>query len=137
NTLKPWQQRMHEIIYEADTREGKLFDLVLLVLILFSITVVMLESVKSIYAKFGDELIVIEWIITILFTIEFIARIACIAKPFKYIFSFYGVVDILSLLPSYIGLFISGSHHSLSVIRSLRLLRIFRVLKLARYIGEA
>ncbi len=138
NTLKPWQNKMHEVIYEADTPSGKLFDIVLLFLIVVSIVVVMLESVPSIFSKHGDELELVEWIITILFTIEFIARLVCIKKPFKYIFSFYGIVDLLSLLPSYLGLFISGSQsHSLAVIRSLRLLRIFRILKLARYIGEA
>jgi voltage-gated potassium channel len=135
--LRPWQRKMHEIIYEADTVGGKLFDIVLLVLILISILVVMLESVKSIDLKHGAVLIVVEWAITILFTIEFFARLICIEKPIRYVFSFYGIVDVLSLLPSYIGIFVSGSHHSLSVIRSLRLLRIFRVLKLARYIGEA
>lgn len=136
NTLKPWQNRMHEIIYEADTPSGKLFDIILLILIVISVAAVMLESVPSIYEKHGLALERIEWGVTILFSLEFIARLICIKKPKAYILSFYGLVDLLSLLPSYLGLFIVESH-SLSVIRTLRLLRIFRVLKLARYIGEA
>jgi len=139
NKLRPWQVKMHEIIYEADTPAGKLFDVLLLILIVISIIAVMLESIQSIDLKYGKELNTLEWVITILFSLEFIARISCIAKPFKYIFSFYGIVDILSLLPSYLGFFFveGGGHSSLSVIRSLRLLRVFRILKLARYIGEA
>ena len=135
--LKPWQEKMHEVIYEADTPAGKIFDLLLLVMIVISIVAVMMESIKSINFKYGYELNVLEWIITALFSLEFIARLACISKPMKYVTSFYGIVDILSILPSYIGIFVAGNHTSLSVIRSLRLLRIFRILKLARYIGEA
>jgi voltage-gated potassium channel len=136
-SLRPWQEKMHEIIYEADTPAGKLFDLLLLFLIVISIVAVMLESIKGINIKYGEQLNTLEWIITALFTLEFVARISCIAKPMKYVLSFYGIVDILSILPSYIGIFVAGNHSSLSVIRSLRLLRIFRILKLARYIGEA
>jgi voltage-gated potassium channel len=135
-TLKPWQNKMHEVIYEADTPAGKLFDIILLIVIAISITVVMLESVPSISVKYGDKLIVLEWISTILFSIEYIARLSCIGSPWKYVRSFYGVVDLLSILPTYLGLFISGTQ-SLTVIRSLRLLRIFRILKLAQFIGES
>lgn len=137
DTLKPWQVKMHEVIYEADTPSGKLFDLLLLALIVISVVAVMLESIKSIDLKYGYELHLLEWVITALFTLEFVARIACIANPMRYVFSFYGIVDMLSILPSYMGIFVAGNHSSLSVIRSLRLLRIFRILKLARYIGEA
>ncbi|MCB9195578.1 MAG: ion transporter [Flavobacteriales bacterium] len=136
NKLKPWQNKMHEVIFEADTFAGKLFDIVLLIFIVLSVSVVMLESISSVHIKYGTELYVLEWGITILFTLEFIARLLCVHKPIRYIFSFYGVVDLLALLPSYIGVFVTGTH-SLSVIRSLRLLRIFRILKLAHYIGEA
>jgi voltage-gated potassium channel len=135
-TLKPWQNKMHEVIYEADTPAGKLFDIILLIVIVISITVVMLESVPSISVKYGDKLIVLEWILTILFSIEYIARLSCIGSPWKYVTSFYGIVDLLSILPTYLGLFISGTQ-SLTVIRSLRLLRIFRILKLAQFIGES
>lgn len=133
--LKPWQNKMHEIIYEAHTPAGKLFDIVLLILILLSITAVMLESVPSIFRKYGDELIVIEWCITILFTLEYFARLMCIQKPIRYVLSFYGIVDLLSILPSYLGLFVNEAH-SLTIIRTLRLLRVFRILKLMRFVKE-
>lgn len=127
---------MHEVIFEADTFSGKLFDIILLLLIAVSVVAVMMESVPAIHLKYGDILNKLEWGITILFSIEFIARLLCVGKPLKYVFSFYGIVDLLALLPSFLGLFITGTH-SLSVIRSLRLLRIFRILKLVQYIGEA
>jgi len=135
---KPWsfRDRLHEIIFEADTRAGKFFDIVLLWAILLSVTVAMLDSVKDISRDYGDALFIIEWSFTILFTIEYIARIIAIEKPWKYIFSFYGIVDLLSIIPTYLGLFVVD-YSSLSVIRTIRLLRIFRILKLARYIKEA
>jgi len=134
--LSPWQQKLHEIIFEADTRAGKWFDIILLVLILMSVTTVMLESVNSIALLYGDELRLLEWIFTILFTLEYIARLVSIGKPLKYIFSFYGIIDFISIIPTYLGIFISGTH-TLSIIRSIRLLRVFRILKLAQFIGEA
>ncbi len=127
---------MHEVIFEADTYAGKLFDIILLLMIIVSIISVMLESVPDLGQKYGRELFIAEWTITILFSIEFVARILCVRKPWKYVTSFYGLVDLLSILPAYLGLFVSGTH-SLSVIRSLRLLRVFRILKLARFMGEA
>jgi len=130
------QKQLHTIIFEADTRAGKLFDVVLLWAILISIIVVMLESVNSIQLRYSSEIKIIEWSFTILFTLEYIARIISVKKPLKYIFSFYGIIDLLSILPTYFGLFITGTH-SLSVIRSIRLLRIFRILKLARYVKAA
>ncbi|CAG5085259.1 ion transporter [Parvicella tangerina] len=136
NGLKPWQNKMHEVIFEAETKAGKLFDIVLLIVIVISIVVVMLESVPSLSRNYGSELFVLEWIITIVFSLEYIARILCVGNPMKYIFSFYGVVDFLSIIPTYIGIFVTGTH-SLSVIRSLRLLRIFRILKLSQFLGEA
>ena len=131
-----WRNRLHEIIFEADTKAGKLFDIILLILILGSISVVMLESVDSIRAKYGELLNTFEWGLTVLFSIEYIARIVSIKRPLKYIFSFYGIIDLLSILPTYLGLFITGAS-SMAAIRSIRLLRVFRILKLARYIKEA
>ncbi|WP_046757195.1 ion transporter [Kordia jejudonensis] len=131
-----WKSKLHEIIYEADTPAGKLFDVILLILILASILLVMLESVNEFATKHGDFLNIAEWVITILFTIEYFARIISIKKPTKYIFSFYGIIDLLSTVPKYLSLFIIGSQ-SLIALRALRLMRIFRVLKLARYIGES
>ncbi|WP_341214852.1 ion transporter [uncultured Wocania sp.] len=128
--------KLHEIIYEADTPEGKLFDVVLLITILASILLVMLESVNSIDKNFHDFLNISEWIITILFTIEYIARIITVRKPLNYIFSFYGIVDLLSTIPKYISL-IFGGVHALAALRALRLLRVFRILKLARYLGAS
>lgn len=131
-----WKHRLHEIIYEADTPSGKLFDVILLIAILASILFVMLESVPSINAKYGDFLNIAEWIITILFSIEYILRIVAVKKPWKYVFSFYGVIDLLSTIPKYVSLVLVGSHN-LAALRALRLLRVFRILKLARYIGES
>lgn len=131
-----WKERWHEIIYEADTKEGKLFDLVLLGLILLSIAVVMLESVESIQKEYTLALNIAEWIITIFFTLEFIARILVVEKPKKYAFSFYGIIDFLSTIPKYLDLIIGNSKY-LVAIRVFRLLRVFRILKLVRYVGEA
>lgn len=136
NGLRPWQNKMHEVIFEAETFAGKAFDIVLLIVIVIAIIVVMLESVPSINKVYGTELLVLEWVITIVFTLEYIARILCVGNVRKYIFSFYGIVDLLSIIPTYIGVFVTGTH-SLSVIRSLRLLRIFRVLKMGQFLGEA
>ncbi len=129
-----WQKKLHEIIYEADTKAGKLFDIVLLCLIIASITLVMMESVRDYDQKYHDFFNISEWIITILFTIEYILRIISVNKPKKYIFSFYGIIDLLSTAPKYVSLIIGGGHY-LAAIRALRLLRVFRILKLARYVG--
>ncbi|MFN4234845.1 MAG: ion transporter [Bacteroidia bacterium] len=136
NGLKPWQNKLHEIIFEADTPSGKYFDILLLYLILLSVAAVMLESVASIREKHGYWLNIIEWIVTIAFSIEYILRIISVKRPLNYITSYYGIIDLLSILPSYIGLFFVQSHY-LTVIRSLRLLRVFRVLKLSHYIKES
>ena len=129
----PWKNKLHEIIYEADTPAGKLFDVVLLFVILLSIVLVMLESVDEIGATYFSILDSLEWVITILFTLEYIARIVCVKNPKAYIFSFYGIIDFLSTVPKYLSLFIVGTH-SLVIIRALRLLRVFRILKLTRLI---
>lgn len=133
---KNWKAKLHEVIYEADTKAGKLFDIILLILIVASIILVMLESVDSFEKKYGNFLDIAEWIVTILFTLEYFARIISIKKPQEYIFSFYGVVDFLSTIPKYLSLFLVGSH-SLVAFRALRLMRVFRILKLARFIGES
>ncbi|WP_297086840.1 ion transporter [uncultured Draconibacterium sp.] len=126
------KQKIYEIIFEADTPSGKFFDVSLLVVIILSVALVMLESVPGIRQNHQELLHGMEWGITIIFTIEYLLRIAIVDKPFRYIFSFYGIIDLLSVLPTYIGLVVVGSH-SLVVIRILRLLRIFRILKLTRY----
>ncbi len=133
---KGWKETLHEIIYEADTPAGKLFDVVLLIVIIASIIFVMLESVESIDNKYHDFLNTSEWVITILFSIEYIARIITVKKPIKYITSFYGVIDLLSTIPKYLSL-IFGGVHALAALRALRLLRVFRILKLARYLGAS
>ncbi|MGB5321702.1 ion transporter [Lutimonas sp.] len=132
--IDSWRSKWHEIIYEADSREGKIFDIVLIVAILFSIVLVMLESVKELDARFHDFFNISEWVITILFTIEYTLRIITVKKPKQYIFSFYGIIDLLSTIPKYISLFIGGAH-ALVALRALRLLRIFRILKLVRFVG--
>ena len=133
---KNWQVKLHEIIYGTDTPAGKLFDVVLLFVIITSILLVMLESVNSIDIKYHNLLKTIEWVITILFSLEYIARIITVEKPYKYIFSFYGIVDFLSTIPKYIT-FIFGGIHALAALRALRLLRVFRILKLTRYLGAS
>lgn len=134
--MKKWQHRLHSIIYEADTSEGKLFDVLLLITILLSVIFVVLESVTSIDAQYHDFLFTAEWIVTILFTIEYVLRIICVQRPWSYIFSFYGVIDLISTLPMYLTLLFIGTQ-SLVALKALRLLRVFRILKLTPYIGES
>lgn len=131
-----WKRKLHDIIYEADTPAGKLFDVILLIAIIASIVLVMLESIQSFDEKFHGFLNFSEWIITILFSIEYIARVITVKKPLKYITSFYGIIDLLSTIPKYISLLFGGIH-ALAALRALRLLRIFRILKLARYLGAS
>lgn len=133
NNLK---NKLHTIIYEADTPMGKLFDVVLLILILVSVILVMLESVASIDTHYHDFLYFGEWVITIFFTIEYILRIITVKKASNYIFSFYGIIDFLSTIPLYLSFILAGSNALLAV-RALRLLRVFRILKITRYMGEA
>jgi voltage-gated potassium channel len=130
------QDRIHEIIFEADTPAGKAFDVALLVVILVSILAVCLESVTAIRVRYGPWLRALEWIITILFTVEYVLRLYSVRQPWRYALSFYGIVDLLSILPTYLSLFIAGTQ-SLLVIRALRLLRVFRILKLVHFVGEA
>jgi voltage-gated potassium channel len=131
-----WQARLHEIIFEADTPAGKAFDLALLVAIVLSVLAVLLESVSSIREQYGPLLRATEWFFTILFTVEYLLRLICVGRPIRYARSFYGIIDLLAILPTYLSFLIAGSQ-SLIVIRALRLLRVFRVLKLAHFVGEA
>lgn len=130
------RKKLHEIIYEADTPFGKLFDLFLLVLIVISIAAVMLESMSEVQYKYGKELEIIEWVITIFFTLEYIARIIAVKRPLKYIFSTYGLIDLMATLPAYIDLLFPGLHFLLSI-RAIRLLRVFRILKLGHFVGAS
>lgn len=130
--LRPWQLKVQEIIYGTYTKAGKRFDILLLILILLSIVVVMLESVSYLNLKYRLTFIGIEWVITVLFTIEYILRIISLRKPLSYVFSFMGIVDLLSILPSYLSLLVDGTE-SLMLLRSIRFLRIFRILRLSRY----
>ena len=132
-----WRTRLHEIIFEADTHAGKVFDIALLIAILLSVLVVMLESVKDIKTSYTTLLTTAEWVFTILFTIEYVLRLICVRKAHRYALSFFGIVDLLAILPMYLALVFTGGAYSLMVIRLLRLLRVFRILKLARYLSEA
>ena len=133
--LSPWQLKLHEIIYEADTPAGKWFDILLLLFIVASALFVMLESVKGLPEYWYRFFTCAEWVITILFTIEYILRIISIKKPKHYILSFYGLVDLVAIFPLYLSLLISGTG-ALATLRALRLLRVFRILKITRYIKE-
>jgi len=131
-----WKHKLHEVIYEADTHAGKFFDIVLFILIILSVVLVMLESVHHIDEEHHRILLTLEWIITIFFSLEYVARIISIKKPWKYIFSFYGVIDFISTIPIYLSYILAGSQVLLAV-RAFRLLRVFRILKLVKFIGEA
>lgn len=130
------KQKLRQIIFEAETPGGKIFDLVLLIVILFSTLLVVIESIPSVHHQYGPILEKLEWVITIIFTFEYFLRIYCINQPKSYIFSFYGLIDLLAVLPSYLGLLLA-SHYPLTVIRAFRFLRIFRILKLGRFLVEA
>lgn len=131
-----WRERIHVIIEGTDTRLGRAFDLLLLVAIVASVMVVMLDSVLALQLQYGELFNVLEWVFTILFTIEYGLRLFSAPNRLRYALSFYGIVDLLSLLPSYLSLFISGIQYLL-VIRVLRILRIFRILKLMTYMQQA
>lgn len=136
STDSGWKNKLYKIIFEADTPGGKVFDIFLLLLISLSVIAVLLNSVESINILYGKLLFFFEWLFTFIFTIEFFLRVLCVKKISKYIFSFFGIIDILAVFPNYITLFISGIS-SLIVFRVFRLLRIFIVFKLGRYIGQA
>lgn len=128
--------KIYEVIFGVDTPSGKLFDVLLLVFILISVLAVVLESVKPLSDKYHTVFFVLEWSLTILFSIEYGLRLYSVGKPLQYATSFFGVIDLISILPTYLSLLLPGSH-MLLVVRALRLLRIFRILKLARYLREA
>ncbi len=136
DTSPGWRHRLHEIIFEADTPAGKAFDVALLLAISLSVLTVLLESVDAIDARYHTTLVAAEWIFTILFSIEYVLRLICVRKPHRYALSFFGIIDLLAVLPTYLSLLIPGAQQLL-VIRALRLLRAFRVFKLSRYLSEA
>lgn len=131
-----WRDQVFDIIYKTDSKAGKAFDVLLILSILLSVGAVMLDSIERINNRHGYWLSAVEWFFTILFTIEYVTRIWVNPKPLKYIFSFYGMVDLLSIVPSYLAIMIPGTNEFL-VIRILRVLRIFRVLRLSTYIHQA
>ena len=128
--------KINEVIFGIQTKWGKRFDITLLVLIILSVVAVTLESIADINDKFYFELHVLEWFLTIIFTIEYLLRIYCIENPKKYIFSFYGIIDFLAIVPTYLAIFFTGGKY-FAVIRAIRLLRVFRILKLGRFLSEA
>ena len=132
----PWRDRWNEIIFGHETFAGRLFDIILLVVILLSVLTVLLESVRSIREAHGQLLEIAEWVFTLLFTIEYVARLATAKNAARYARSFFGIVDFLAIGPIYLSLFF-GVTHSFAVFRALRLLRVFRILKLTQFIGEA
>jgi len=136
NNVQRWQAQLCRVIFGSDTPLGRVFDVVLIASILLSVLIVMLDSVKSVAAEYGELLHAVEWFFTILFTIEYFLRIISLRQPIFYVKSFYGVIDLLAVIPTYVSLILPGSQFLL-VIRLLRVLRIFRVLKLAKYLGEA
>lgn len=135
-TRSSFRERAHEVIFEAETRAGRAFDLALMITIVASVGTVMLESVASVRERFGSALRLAEWTFTVLFSIEYVARLLAVRKPLRYAASFFGLVDLLSVVPAYLSIFVPGAQ-ALLVVRSLRLLRVFRVLKLARFLDEA
>ena len=131
-----WRERWYEVIFEADTRAGKAFDVALLLAIFLSVLAVVLDSVAGIRARWGRLLLATEWFFTVLFTLEYAARIACAPRRMRYVTSFFGVVDLLAIVPTYFMALYPGAQ-TLAVLRALRLLRVFRVLKLAHMLSEA
>ena len=134
-TFKDWKSRLHTVIFESNTRAGKMFDVVLLFLIILSILVVLVDSMDEYHNRFGNIFYSIEWAFTVLFTIEYILRIITVRSPKKYAVSYLGIIDLLAIIPTYLSLFLVGAQ-TLLVLRVLRLLRVFRIFKLNHYISE-
>jgi len=134
--IKMLRQKIHIIIYGTNTVAGRLFDLILLGLILLSVLLVMLETVKGFDAAYHDQLILLEWVITGLFTLEYILRIITTRKPLQYVLSFYGIIDLIAILPMYLSFFLVGTK-VFSIIRSLRLLRLFKILNNPKFSGQS
>ncbi|MES2658112.1 MAG: ion transporter [Verrucomicrobiota bacterium] len=135
-STSPWREKIWRVVFLSDTRAGRAFDVVLLILISASVLVVMLESVESLRLAHGRAFHIAEWIFTLLFTLEYATRVLVVRKKSRYVLSFFGIVDLLSILPAYLALVFVGTQY-LMVIRVLRLLRMFRVLKMARHFGQA
>lgn len=135
NNFSERREKLHEVIFEADTPAGKWFDIILLIAILASVIIVIIESVPSYQARYGTIFTVLEWIFTIFFTVEYGLRLYAVHKPIKYATSFFGVIDLLSILPTFLSLIFAGTH-SLMVVRGLRLLRVFRIFKLANFLSQ-
>ena len=131
-----FRQNTNIIIYGTNTRAGRLFDLILLMVIVLSVVLVMLETVKEFDAKYHKSIVLLEWIITFFFTIEYILRIIALRKPLKYVFSFYGIIDLLATLPMYLSLFLSGTS-VLTIIRAFRLIRLFKILNHPHFTGQS
>ncbi|WP_102126973.1 ion transporter [Deinococcus planocerae] len=131
-----WRVTLGNVIYNNDTRAGRTFDLLLIFLIVVSVLAVMLDSVSWFRARFEPQLNVVEWVLTLLFTAEYVLRLIAARHPWNYVRSFFGIVDLLSIVPAYLALLVPGAEYLL-IIRVLRLLRIFRILKLVRYLSEA
>ena len=130
------RKKVYDVIFGTETPAGRFFDVVLLIAILLSVLTIMLESVKELDQKYWRLFDILEWVFTGLFTVEYLLRVWSTSKPKKYIFSTFGIIDLLSTIPTYLGLFFIGAH-SLMVLRTIRLIRVFRILKLARFLGEA
>lgn len=133
--LQGWRLRLYTIIFEADTRAGRLFDQWLIAIILISVAVVVISSVQAVGVRYQGWLAALEWLFTVAFTLEYLARLACVRHPMRYALSFYGVIDLLALLPTYVALLVPEVHALIDV-RILRLLRVFRVFKLTAYVSE-
>lgn len=131
-----WRRRLYVIIFEHDTFAGRVFDVALLVVICLSVAAVLAESVEGIRRRWGGLLYAAEWGFTLLFTVEYVLRLLCVGRPVRYARSFFGIVDLLAVLPTYLSLTMAGAQ-ALIVIRALRLLRVFRILKLSQYLGAA
>lgn len=133
---RPWQQHLFRVVFESDTPAGKAFDVGLLIVILVSFLAVCLESVSAFEARYGQELRVLEWVVTISFTVEYLLRLMIVSRPRHYATSFFGLVDFVSVLPTYVGYFYPQSRY-LTTVRVLRLLRVFRIFKLTHYVSES
>ncbi len=132
----PWRDYVQRVIFETDTPAGKNFDIALLIAIACSFFVILMSTVSTVWAQYGDWLYGLEWFFTILFTIEYFARIISVDNKYRYMTSFFGVIDLLSIIPTYLGLFVVGTE-TLSILRTFRLLRVFRVLELPQYMQGA
>lgn len=132
---RTYRNILHEIIFEADTPKGKKFDVILLVVILLSVIAVSVETIPSLSPSAQKMLYILEWVFTSFFTIEYVLRLYSVKKPIKYALSFYGIIDLLAILPAYLGLILAGTH-SLTVIRAIRLLRVFRIFKMGSFLKQ-